>query len=217
MTGDENDRKNRVLLIELLLQLQTRHAGHVEIGDDAPRLERFGGIEENLSTGEGATADFQRLQQESHRRQNLSVIVDDVDDRGDEPDPPGMSGVCLATSGPGGIHLLNGLYDARKSHAPVLAICGQVPREEMGTEFFQEVDNDRLFADVAAVNSFGTSLSDGDGEPEQQQVALREPGQWALVDAATRNRSKPSTRGMKTGVDPNPNSKAAKKARRKKR
>ena len=54
-----------------------------------------------------------------------------------------------APSGPGSIHLLNGLYDAKKSHAPVLAICGQVPREEMGSDFFQEVDNDGLFADVA--------------------------------------------------------------------
>ena len=61
----------------------------------------------------------------------------------------GRLGVCMGTVGPGAIHLLNGLYDAKKSHAPVLAICGQVPREEMGSDFFQEVDNDVLFADVA--------------------------------------------------------------------
>jgi pyruvate dehydrogenase (quinone) len=61
----------------------------------------------------------------------------------------GRMAVCMGTVGPGAIHLLNGLYDAKKSHAPVLAICGQVPREEIGSEFFQEVDNDRLFADVA--------------------------------------------------------------------
>ena len=61
----------------------------------------------------------------------------------------GRLGVCMGTVGPGAVHLLNGLYDAKKSHAPVLAICGQVPREEIGSEFFQEVDNDRLFADVA--------------------------------------------------------------------
>ncbi|ROR91601.1 thiamine pyrophosphate-dependent enzyme [Nocardioides aurantiacus] len=60
--------------------------------------------------------------------------------------------VCMGTVGPGAIHLLNGLYDAKKSHAPVLAVCGQVPREEMGSEFFQEVDNDALFADVAVFN-----------------------------------------------------------------
>jgi pyruvate dehydrogenase (quinone) len=61
----------------------------------------------------------------------------------------GRIGVCMGTVGPGSIHLLNGLYDAKKSHAPVLAICGQVPSEELGSDFFQEVDNDRLFADVA--------------------------------------------------------------------
>jgi pyruvate dehydrogenase (quinone) len=61
----------------------------------------------------------------------------------------GHLAVCMGTVGPGAIHLLNGLYDARKSHAPVLAIVGQVPREEMGSDFFQEVDNDVLFADVS--------------------------------------------------------------------
>ncbi|GAA3626926.1 thiamine pyrophosphate-dependent enzyme [Microlunatus ginsengisoli] len=61
----------------------------------------------------------------------------------------GTVGVCMGTVGPGSIHLLNGLYDAKKSHAPVLAICGQVPSGEIGTDFFQEVDNDILFADVS--------------------------------------------------------------------
>jgi pyruvate dehydrogenase (quinone) len=60
--------------------------------------------------------------------------------------------VCMGTVGPGAIHLLNGLYDAKKSHAPVLAITGQVPREDIGTDFFQEVDNDALFADVSVFN-----------------------------------------------------------------
>lgn len=61
----------------------------------------------------------------------------------------GKLAVCMGTVGPGAIHLLNGLYDAKKSHAPVLAITGQVPTEHIGTQFFQEVDNDKLFADVA--------------------------------------------------------------------
>jgi pyruvate dehydrogenase (quinone) len=61
----------------------------------------------------------------------------------------GRLAVCMGTVGPGAVHLLNGLYDAKKSHAPVLAITGQVPTEEIGTDFFQEVDNDALFADVA--------------------------------------------------------------------
>ena len=61
----------------------------------------------------------------------------------------GTLGVCMGTVGPGSIHLLNGLYDAKKSHAPVLAICGQVPLAEAGADYFQEVDNDALFRDVA--------------------------------------------------------------------
>ena len=63
----------------------------------------------------------------------------------------GTLGVCMGTVGPGSIHLLNGLYDAKKSHAPVLAICGQVPLAELGSDYFQEVDNDLLFRDVALV------------------------------------------------------------------
>ena len=71
----------------------------------------------------------------------------------------GTVGVCMGTVGPGSIHLLNGLYDAKKSHAPVLAICGQVPSAEVGTDFFQEVDNAKLFADVAVWCQSLTSAS----------------------------------------------------------
>lgn len=61
----------------------------------------------------------------------------------------GKIGVCLATSGPGGIHLLNGLYDAKMDHAPVLAITGMQETSVLGTAYQQEVPLDRLFADVA--------------------------------------------------------------------
>jgi pyruvate dehydrogenase (quinone) len=61
----------------------------------------------------------------------------------------GELGVCLATSGPGAIHLLNGLYDARMDHQPVLAIVGQQPRTALGGEQQQEVDLPTLFKDVA--------------------------------------------------------------------
>jgi pyruvate dehydrogenase (quinone) len=71
----------------------------------------------------------------------------------------GTLGVCMGTVGPGSIHLLNGLYDAKKSHAPVLAICGQVPVAEMGSDFFQEVNNDVLFSDVAVFARTATSVS----------------------------------------------------------
>ena len=71
----------------------------------------------------------------------------------------GKLGVCMGTVGPGAIHLMNGLYDAKKAHAPVLAIVGQVPTEEIGTSFFQEVNNDALFADVAEFTATVTSTN----------------------------------------------------------
>ena len=58
-------------------------------------------------------------------------------------------GVCMATSGPGAIHLLNGLYDAKLDHAPVLAIVGQQKRAALGSEYQQEVDLQVLFKDVS--------------------------------------------------------------------
>jgi pyruvate dehydrogenase (quinone) len=61
----------------------------------------------------------------------------------------GEVGVCLATSGPGAIHLLNGLYDAKLDHQPVLAIVGQQPRMGLGGNYQQEVDLVTLFKDVA--------------------------------------------------------------------
>ncbi|GGU97687.1 pyruvate dehydrogenase [Streptomyces litmocidini] len=71
----------------------------------------------------------------------------------------GELGVCMGTVGPGSVHLLNGLYDAAKSGAPVLAICGQVPLSEVGGDYFQEVDNDLLFRDVAVYRATVTSPS----------------------------------------------------------
>ncbi|HEY6963128.1 MAG TPA: thiamine pyrophosphate-requiring protein [Gaiellaceae bacterium] len=62
----------------------------------------------------------------------------------------GEVGVCLATSGPGAIHLLNGLYDAKLDHAPVLAIVGQQSRMALGGHYQQEVDLQVLFKDVAS-------------------------------------------------------------------
>ena len=61
----------------------------------------------------------------------------------------GNVGVCLATSGPGAIHLLNGLYDAKLDHQPVVAIVGQQARAALGGSYQQEVDLVSLFKDVA--------------------------------------------------------------------
>jgi pyruvate dehydrogenase (quinone) len=83
----------------------------------------------------------------------------------------GEVGVCLATSGPGAIHLLNGLYDAKLDHQPVVAIVGQSARLAMGGSYQQEVDLQSLFKDVAA---------------EYCQTAMA-PGQLRhLVDRAVR-------------------------------
>ncbi len=62
----------------------------------------------------------------------------------------GRLGVCAATSGPGAIHLLNGLYDAKLDHVPVLAILGQTDRSAIGGAYQQEVDLLSLFKDVAS-------------------------------------------------------------------
>ena len=61
----------------------------------------------------------------------------------------GEVGVCMATSGPGAIHLLNGLYDAKMDHQPVVAIVGQQKLAALGGSYQQEVDLISLFKDVA--------------------------------------------------------------------
>ncbi|MEU2621602.1 thiamine pyrophosphate-dependent enzyme [Streptomyces sp. NPDC007157] len=82
----------------------------------------------------------------------------------------GTLGVCMGTVGPGSVHLLNGLYDAAKSHAPVLAIAGQVPLAELGSDYFQEVDNDALFRDVAV---FRATITSSDQLPQMLETAVR--------------------------------------------
>jgi pyruvate dehydrogenase (quinone) len=62
----------------------------------------------------------------------------------------GRPAVCMATSGPGAIHLLNGLYDAKLDHVPVVGIVGQTGRSAMGGSYQQEVDLHTLFKDVAS-------------------------------------------------------------------
>ncbi|WP_026440489.1 thiamine pyrophosphate-requiring protein [Acidocella facilis] len=61
----------------------------------------------------------------------------------------GQVGLCYATSGPGAVHLLNGLYDARLDHTPVVAIVGQQARTSLGAHYQQEIDLQNLFKDVA--------------------------------------------------------------------
>src|SRR5258707_1930598 len=64
----------------------------------------------------------------------------------------GRLGVCIATSGPGGIHLLNGLYDAKMDNQPVLAITGHTFHDLIGTRYQQDLDLVKLFMDLAVYN-----------------------------------------------------------------
>jgi len=93
----------------------------------------------------------------------------------------GKVGVCLATSGPGAIHLLNGLYDAKLDHQPVLAIVGQQARAALGGDYQQEIDLLSLFKDRRVGNAFDLFLdtdirNDMDGFPNpssMQQIRCR--------------------------------------------
>lgn len=64
----------------------------------------------------------------------------------------GRIGVAIGSAGPGAVHLLNGLYDAKHDHAPVLALVGQVDTAAMNTDFFQELNENPIFTDVAVYN-----------------------------------------------------------------
>src|SRR4029077_10529733 len=57
--------------------------------------------------------------------------------------------VCCGTTGPGGTHLVAGLYEANRDHAPVLALSGEMPRKKLGTDYFQATDSNLLFRDVS--------------------------------------------------------------------
>ncbi len=83
----------------------------------------------------------------------------------------GGLGVVAGTAGPGAIHLLNGLYDAKLDHAPILAITGQVETSQIGSEAHQEIDIARLFEDVAV---FSETIINPEQMPELVDKAIRE-------------------------------------------
>src|SRR3954465_11810303 len=96
----------------------------------------------------------------------------------------GEVGVCMATSGPGAIHLLNGLYDARLDHQPVVAIVGQQKRVSLGAGYQQEVDLQVLFKDVS----------------EYVQYCMEPAQARHLIDAAVRHALDP--KGVATVIFP---------------
>lgn len=82
----------------------------------------------------------------------------------------GKLGVCASTVGPGALHLMNGLYNAKKERSPVLAITGQVPVEQIGTNYHQEVDLKKAFDDVCEYQAIIRSPEEA---PRTIQKALR--------------------------------------------
>ena len=76
---------------------------------------------------------------------------------GAEAQLTGLPGCCAGSSGPGHVHLINGLYDAQRSGAPVLAIASTIPTGEFGTEYFQETNTIKLFSDCSYYNEVATT------------------------------------------------------------
>ena len=84
----------------------------------------------------------------------------------------GEVGVCIATSGPGAIHLLNGLYDAKMDHQPVVAIVGQQARASLGGDYQQEVDLASLFKGAKRLSAHRLHCLHRSGDPEDADYPL---------------------------------------------
>jgi pyruvate dehydrogenase (quinone) len=82
----------------------------------------------------------------------------------------GKLAVCIASCGPGNMHLINGLYDAHRSYAPVLAIATHIPSTEIGTGYFQETDPKQIFKDCS---HYCELISSGDQMPRVLQIAMQ--------------------------------------------
>lgn len=108
----------------------------------------------------------------------------------------GCLSVCMGTAGPGAVHLLNGLYDAKLDHAPVLAITGQVATGFIGTQYHQEIDLERLFSDVAVYSQTVTT-------EEQVPAVLLEACRAAVAERGVAHISIPTNvSGRHVSFDP---------------
>jgi len=87
----------------------------------------------------------------------------------------GRLGLCAGTTGPGALHLINGLYDAKRDRAPVLAITGHVPVSEIGSTYFQETNLKGIFEDICVYNEY---ISD----PRQLPRIVQQAVQTALTE-----------------------------------
>ena len=93
----------------------------------------------------------------------------------------GRPGCCAGSSGPGHVHLINGLYDAQRSGAPVIAIASTIPSREFGTEYFQETNTIKLFNDCSYYNEVATT-------PKQFPRMLQSAIQTAITRRSSRSR-----------------------------
>jgi pyruvate dehydrogenase (quinone) len=151
------------------------------VGDHVLRRLREWGVEQvfaypgdginGIVTAFGAADDRPRFVQSRHEEMSALQAVGYAKFSG-------RVGVCLATSGPGAIHLLNGLYDAKLDHVPVVAIVGQTERSAMGGSYQQEVDLQALFKDVASEYLVEVNV------PEQLPNALDRAFRTALTRRA---------------------------------
>src|SRR4051812_552561 len=82
----------------------------------------------------------------------------------------GELAVCAASCGPGNLHLINGLFDANRSRVPVLALAAQIPREEIGTGYFQETNPQELFRQCSV---FAETASIAEQLPRLLEIAIR--------------------------------------------
>jgi pyruvate dehydrogenase (quinone) len=89
---------------------------------------------------------------------------------GAEAQVSGRLAACAGSCGPGNLHLINGLFDAHRSMAPVLALAAQIPSSEIGTGYFQETHPDRLFAECS---HYSELISDPEQMPRVLQTAIR--------------------------------------------
>jgi pyruvate dehydrogenase (quinone) len=83
----------------------------------------------------------------------------------------GALAVCAGSCGPGNLHLINGLFDCRRSRVPVLAIAAQIPSAEIGSGFFQETHPEQLFKEYSY---YCELISAADQMPRKLQIAIRE-------------------------------------------
>ncbi|HZU71780.1 MAG TPA: thiamine pyrophosphate-binding protein [Acidimicrobiales bacterium] len=114
----------------------------------------------------------------------------------------GRIGVCLATSGPGGIHLMNGLYDAKLDHVPVLAITGMQSTTQLGTQYQQEVHLDKVFMDLCVYNQmFHAPVSIPALTDIAIRTALSQRGVSHLTFPVDMQEADPEDAGYEGGLD----------------